>query len=99
MIERILKSKLIEMANKYPIVTLTGPRQSGKSTLLRNSFGDYEYVSLEDPDMRLFAARDDPRGFLSTYPDKVIYRRSSKSSNHFSLMLQERIPIKRTKKV
>ena len=34
MIERILKSKLIEMANKYPIVTLTGPRQSGKSTLL-----------------------------------------------------------------
>ena len=52
MIERILKSKLIEMANKYPIVTLTGPRQSGKSTLLRNSFQDYEYVSLEDPDMR-----------------------------------------------
>ena len=50
MIERILKSKLIEMANKYPIVTLTGPRQSGKSTLLRNSFQDYEYVSLEDPD-------------------------------------------------
>ncbi len=44
MIERILKSKLIEMANKYPIVTLTGPRQSGKSTLLRNSFQDYEYV-------------------------------------------------------
>ena len=66
MIERILKSKLIEMANKYPIVTLTGPRQSGKSTLLRNSFQDYEYVSLEDPDMRLFAT-DDPRGFLSTY--------------------------------
>ena len=50
MIERILKSKLIEMANKYPIVTLTGPRQSGKSTLLRNSFQDYEYVSLEDPE-------------------------------------------------
>ena len=59
------------MANKYPIVTLTGPRQSGKSTLLRNSFQDYEYVSLEDPDMRLFAT-DDPRGFLSTYPDKTI---------------------------
>ena len=71
MIERILKSKLIEMANKYPIVTLTGPRQSGKSTLLKNSFQDYEYVSLEDPDMRLFAT-DDPRGFLSTYPDKTI---------------------------
>ena len=71
MIERTLKSKLIEMANKYPIVTLTGPRQSGKSTLLRSSFQDYEYVSLEDPDMRLFAT-DDPRGFLSTYPNKTI---------------------------
>lgn len=71
MIDRMLKAKLAEMASKYPIVTLTGPRQSGKSTLLKNSFLDYEYVSLEDPDMRLFAT-DDPRGFLSTYPDKTI---------------------------
>ena len=94
MIERILKSKLIEMANKYPIVTLTGPRQSGKSTLLRNSFQDYEYVSLEDPDMRLFAT-DDPRGFLSTYPDKTII---DEEFRHFSLIFK-RIPIKRIKKV
>lgn len=41
------------MAAKYPIVTVTGPRQSGKSTLLKASFPDYQYVSLEDPDMRL----------------------------------------------
>ena len=46
MIERILKQKLLEMTNKYPIVTLTGPRQSGKSTLLKTSFPDYKYVSL-----------------------------------------------------
>lgn len=59
------------MTNKYPIVTLTGPRQSGKSTLLKTSFPDYKYVSLEDPDMRLFAT-DDPKGFLATYPDKTI---------------------------
>lgn len=71
MIGRTLKSKLTEMSTKYPIVTLTGPRQSGKSTLLKNSFPDYKYVSLEDPDMRLFAT-DDPRGFLTTYPDKTI---------------------------
>ena len=64
MIERILKQKLLEMTNKYPIVTLTGPRQSGKSTLLKTSFPDYKYVSLEDPDMRLFAT-DDPKGFLA----------------------------------
>lgn len=71
MIKRTLQTKLLEFAKKYPIVTLTGPRQSGKSTLLRHSFPDYEYISLEDPDTRLFAT-DDPRGFLATYPDKTI---------------------------
>lgn len=71
MIERAIKDKLLEITNKYPIVTVTGPRQSGKSTLLKSSFPDYKYVSLEDIDMRLFAT-DDPRGFLATYPDKTI---------------------------
>ncbi|WP_455587606.1 ATP-binding protein [Bacteroides sp.] len=71
MIERILRTRLLELTKKYPIVTLTGPRQSGKSTLLKTSFPEYKYVSLEDPDMRLFAA-EDPRGFLATYPDKTI---------------------------
>lgn len=71
MIERVLKIRLLELAKKYPIVTLTGPRQSGKSTLLKMSFSKYKYVSLEDPDMRLFAT-EDPRGFLATYPDKTI---------------------------
>ena len=71
MIERTLKTKLEELAGKYPIVTLTGPRQSGKSTLLRYAFPDYKYVSLEDPDMRLFSL-EDPRGFLSTYAEKTI---------------------------
>lgn len=71
MIERILNTRLLELTKKYPIVTLTGPRQSGKSTLLKTSFPEYKYVSLEAPDMRLFAT-EDPRGFLATYPDKTI---------------------------
>ena len=71
MIERTLQPRLVELAKKYPIVTLTGPRQSGKSTLLRHAFPSYAYVSLEDLDLRLFAS-DDPRGFLATYPDKTI---------------------------
>ena len=71
MIERVLKTKLLDMISKYLIVTLTGPRQPGKSTLLKTSFPTYHYVSLEDPDMRLFAT-EDPRGFLATYPDKTI---------------------------
>ncbi len=71
MIQREIRIKLLELAEKYPIVTLTGPRQSGKSTLLKYSFPDYTYLSLEDPDIRMFAT-EDPRGFLDTYPDRVI---------------------------
>jgi uncharacterized protein len=71
MIVRELKSKLELLASKYPIVTLTGPRQSGKSTLLRSTFPDYAYVSLENTENRLFA-QTDPNGFLATYPDKTI---------------------------
>lgn len=71
MIKRELQYKLQEMVKKYPVVTLTGPRQSGKSTLLKSTFPDYTYVTVEDPDTRLFASMD-PRGFLATYPDKTI---------------------------
>lgn len=71
MIKRILKDKLLKLATQYPVVTLTGPRQSGKSTLLRNAFPDYKYVSLENPSERMFASSD-PMGFLSTYPDTTI---------------------------
>lgn len=73
MIERSLASKIQYLATKFPIVALTGPRQSGKSTLLKYLFPDYEYVSLEDLDMRTFAS-DDPRGFLTTFSNHVIIR-------------------------
>lgn len=71
MITRDLSNKLIDLFKKYSVITVTGPRQSGKSTLLKVTFPDYKYVSLEDPDMRLFAEKD-PKGFLLTYPDKTI---------------------------
>lgn len=83
MIERALQIKLLELAKKYPVVTLTGPRQSGKSTLLRHTFPNYKYVSLEDPDIRLFAT-DDPRGFLSTYSDKTIIDEAQRVPTLFS---------------
>lgn len=85
MIERTLKTKLLEMIGKYPIVTLTGPRQSGKSTLLKYSFPDYKYVSLEDPDMRVYA-QTDPRGFLATYPDKTIIDEAQRVPELFSFL-------------
>ena len=71
MIHRTLQTALERLVTKYPVITLTGPRQSGKSTLLRHAFPHYQYISLEDLDMREFAA-DDPRGFLATYPRRVI---------------------------
>lgn len=85
MIERNLKDKLIYLAQKYPIVTVTGPRQSGKSTLLRATFPEYKYISLEDPDIRLFA-KEDPKGFLLTYPDKTIIDEAQHAPQLFSYL-------------
>jgi predicted AAA+ superfamily ATPase len=62
-IERRIQPTLIELARSFPVVTVTGPRQSGKTTLCRMAFPDKRYVSLEDPDERRYAV-EDPRGFL-----------------------------------
>jgi hypothetical protein len=71
MITRTLEPVLKELALQYPVVTITGPRQSGKTTLCRKVFPHLHYVNLEAPDVRLFAV-DDPRGFLASYGDGVI---------------------------
>ena len=68
MIERTLANKLKDSFKKYPVVTLTGPRQSGKTTLCKTVFKDLPYVNLEEPDIRKFA-QDDPRGFLKRYSE------------------------------
>jgi len=65
MISRDLTPLLRQSAAQYPVVTLTGPRQSGKTTLCRHVFADKPYVSLEAPDIRRFAT-EDPRGFLAS---------------------------------
>ena len=71
MIERTLTAKMISLAQKFQVITLTGPRQSGKTTLVRAAFPTLPYISLEEPDIRQFALTD-PRGFLSNYPTGVI---------------------------
>ncbi|HSO80642.1 MAG TPA: ATP-binding protein [Chromatiaceae bacterium] len=63
MIERDISQELRRSAAEYPVVTLLGPRQSGKTTLARMAFPDKAWISLEDPDVRM-AAEMDPRGFL-----------------------------------
>lgn len=62
---------MLYLSTKFPFVLLTGPRQSGKSTLVRHTFRDYSYISLEESDNRSYA-EEDPRGFISEYPDKTI---------------------------
>lgn len=68
---RQIESHLSRLAAQYPVVTLTGPRQSGKSTVCRHTFPDKPYVNLEDIETRQHALSD-PKGFLSGYPDGAL---------------------------
>ena len=63
MFKRLLEKELISLAKDYPVVTLIGPRQSGKTTLVKHTFASKEYVNLEFPDIRDIALND-PRSFL-----------------------------------
>lgn len=84
-IHRILSECLKKSTELYPIVTITGPRQSGKSTLLRHLFSDYTYINLENPDIREFAIND-PRGFIATYPGKTIIDEAQRVPELFSYL-------------
>lgn len=72
MIARNLTPLLLEKATHYPVVTVTGPRQSGKTTLCRALFADKPYVSLESPDLRR-QALDDPSAFLRRFKDGAVF--------------------------
>jgi hypothetical protein len=71
MFKRELESELQYLAKDYPVVTLIGPRQSGKTTLVQHAFPEKVYANLEFPDIRAMAL-DDPRGFLEQFPDGAI---------------------------
>lgn len=71
MIERKAKTKLQELASVFKAVAVTGPRQSGKTTLVKSIFTQKPYLSLENPDTRKFAL-EDPRGFLGKYPEGAV---------------------------
>jgi len=87
MIQRMAIKKLREMVEKFPVLVLTGPRQSGKTTLLKMCFPDYRYVSLENP-QQLYFALTDPEGFLALYDRYVIIDEVQNAPELFSYIQQ-----------
>jgi predicted AAA+ superfamily ATPase len=91
MIKRNLESQIKKYAEQYPVLSIVGPRQSGKTTLARYLFPDYRYVSLENLDIRSLG-HDDPRGFLHDYPPPVIIDEIQRVPHLFSY-LQEKVDL------
>ncbi len=89
MILRAAQSTLQTLAQGFPVLAITGPRQSGKTTLARSTFPDKPYVSLEDLDARAFA-QEDPRGFLSRFGQGAIIDEAQRCPALFSY-LQTRV--------
>lgn len=85
MITREAEKTVRDLLLGFPIVTITGPRQSGKTTLARAVFAEKPYVSFEDPDVRLFAS-DDPRSFLERYPDGAVFDEVQRSPDILSYL-------------
>lgn len=85
MIQRVAESKLKDLAGKFKSVAVVGPRQSGKTTLVKSTFPDKPYISLENPDNRNFAL-EDPRGFFQTYKDGAIIDEAQRAPDLFSYL-------------
>lgn len=87
MIKRTAEKELLLLAGLFKTVAVIGPRQSGKTTLVRTVFSNKPYVSLENPDIRSFAEQD-PRGFLDQYPDGAILDEAQRTPQLFSYLQQ-----------
>lgn len=85
MISRRILPSLRESLTYFPVLSLTGPRQSGKTTLLRSEFPEYTYLSLEDPEIREYAETD-PVGFLAQYRERVIIDEAQKVPHLFNYL-------------
>lgn len=82
---RKMADELRQLAREFPVVSIYGPRQSGKTTLARATFPDKPWVSLEDPDVNTLA-RNDPRAFLDSYPSGAVFDEIQKVPELFSYL-------------
>jgi uncharacterized protein len=87
MIKREAEVEIRTLAMQFKAVAVVGPRQSGKTTLVRHIFKDKPYVNLENPDLRMYAT-DDPRGFLSNYPHGAVMDEVQRVPELFSYLQQ-----------
>lgn len=85
MIKRTAEKRLVILHEMFKVVAVTGPRQSGKTTLVKKLFPTKPYVNLENPDVRQFSI-DDPRAFLSQYPDGAILDEAQRNPELFSYL-------------
>ncbi len=85
MLNRAAFSTAQRLAQGFPVLAITGPRQSGKTTLARALFAGKPYVSLEDPEAREFA-ESDPRGFLARFPDGAVFDEAQRCPGLFSYL-------------
>ncbi len=85
MLSRQISSTIARLAQSFPVVAITGPRQSGKTTLVRALFADKPYVSLEDPNERTFA-EEDPRGFLARFAQGAVFDEAQRWPDLFSYL-------------
>ena len=82
---RVIEAQLRDYLQCFSALVITGPRQSGKSTLIQHVLKDYQYVSFDDFRVRAFIS-DDPIGFIQTYHDKVIFDEAQKAPEIFELV-------------
>jgi len=87
MILRVAQAELINLSKQYKAIAVIGPRQSGKTTLVKSGFPDKPYVNLENPDMRNFAL-EDPKAFLGQFPNCAILDEVQRTPELFSYLQQ-----------
>lgn len=87
MIKRDAEAELRSLAGQFKVVAVTGPRQSGKTTLVRATFKSKPYASLENPDTKRYAL-EDPRGFLSEFPKGAVLDEVQRTPELFSYLQQ-----------
>ena len=87
MIYRNIEKSLFSLMQKYPAINITGPRQSGKTTLVKELLKEHRYFSLENPDIQLFA-KEDPRGFIRSAGERFIFDEVQNVPELFSYLQQ-----------